>query len=245
MGDLLATTTGNQLSTLEAKITAATDLLKPASDDAIASALIKLAGAGLPFPTGIEPSNAARVYQFALRGVSLEALKRTVMRIVQGDVERAREFIPTPPALAALVKAEGRELWMDRERLLLTADSLRAGEQREPASEESKSRVRAMVRQVQDNAAAIREEAKDEFYNKPEDELNRIFRNKVDPPPTPPGAGKFDDQRWFAQQEEIGNGKENFGSVGDAEALPAGDADGCGNGDSGDDSPFGFEDGGD
>lgn len=244
MGDLLTTTTSNQLSTLDQKISSATDLLIPASEDAIASAIIKLASCGLPFPTGIDPTNAARVYQFALRGVAREAIKRVVVRIVQGDVPTVREFLPAPPALAALCKAEARELWTDRERLLATKEALEfkpAGGQK---TEEAKAKVRAMVQAVKDQAAADRSADKDAFYNKPEDELNRIFRNKVFPPDEP-AAGKWDDDAWHSQQRKNENGEENIGSQGlDQGELPGGPEE-RGERHEGDGSVYGFEGGSD
>lgn len=244
MGEL-QTTTGNQPLTLAEKISAANDKLRPASDDAIASAIIKLAGAGLAFPAGIEPSGAARVYQFALRGVSLEALKRSVMRIVQGEIESVRNFIPTPPALASIVKAEARELWADRERLMLTAESIKLSGGREPASEESKARIRELNRQVQERARELREAEKFALYDKPEDELNRIFKNKVDPPEAqPPAAGKWSDEAWFQQQKEMENGEETERVQGAYRGDDPGNADGRGDNPEVSGSVFGFEDGG-
>lgn len=242
MGDQLATTASSQLSTLDQKISSATDLLISASEDAIASAIIKLAGCGLPFPTGIDPNNAARVYQFALRGVSREAIKRVVMRIVQGDVPTVREFLPAPPALAALCKAEARELWTDRERLLATKEAMEFRPSGGQKTEEEKANVRAMVRAVKERAKANRDEAKDEFYNKPEDELNRIFRNKVFPPDEP-AAGKWDDDAWYSQQRNDENGEENIRSQGLDQGNLSGEPDERRERHESDGSVYGFEGG--
>lgn len=203
----LTTTGGNQLSTLSDKISAVNDLLTPASDNSIASAVIKLAGIGLPFPPGLDPEKAALVYQFALRGVAHEAIKRVVLKITQGEVPSVMKFLPAPPELAALCKAEAREIWTDRERLIALKEAMEFKRPGGLRTEEEKARVRAMVDQVKRNAAALRDEVKDEFYNKPEDELNRIFRNKVDPP-AEPSAGKFNDEEWFSQHKENENGEK-------------------------------------
>lgn len=217
--------------------------LRPASEDAIASAIIKLAGSGLAFPPGLRADGAAKVYGFALRGVSIEALKRTVIRIVQGEIPTVRDFLPTPPALAALVKSEAREIWMDRERLISIKDALefkRPGNQR---TEEEKARVAAMVEQVKASAAANRDAEKNAFFDKPEAELNRLFRNKEFPPePPPPGAGKWDDDRWFQQQKENENGKEAIRHEGATFPHASGEPDGRGDRDEGGGSLFGFED---
>lgn len=247
MGELQTTTaTANQLSTLNEKISIANERLRPVSDDGIASAIIKLAGAGLSFPPSIRSDGAARVYQFALRGVSVEGLRRTIVKIVQGEHPQVRDFLPTPPALAAMVKAEERELWADRERLLSTKDAMEFKRPGGAKTDEEKARVRAMVEGVKAHAAAIREDHRDQLYKgKTEDELNRMFRNKVFPPEAPPPAsGKWDDDRWFQQQEENGNGKEGIGIQGAAGGDVPGDADGPDDGSEVGGTVFGFEDGG-
>lgn len=241
MGNL-QTTTGNQLSTLEDKISAVNELLRPASDDAIASAVIKLSGAGLPFTTGIDPANAARVYQFALRGVSIAAIKRTVQKIVQGEVPTVREFLPAPPALAALCKAEAREIWMDRERLIATKEALEFKRPGGTKTPEAKARVRAMAA---DFVASVKQAKEQNFalYQRSEDELNRMFMNKVFPP-SEPQTEKWDDLKWHQQQEEMDNGKENSGDENSAVPDASGEPDGRGDDRQGVEGVFGFEDGG-
>lgn len=244
MGELQEMT-GNQLSILDDQITAVNDALRPASDDAIAAAIIKLAGAGLAFPTGIKPEGAARVYQFALRGISIAALKSTVIKIIQGEYPNSQEFIPKPPMLAAYARAAARELWNDRERLISIKEAREFKLPNRQRSEEEIARVRALVEQVKAAAVANREAEKSAFYDKPEAELNRIFMNKVDPPePPPPGAGKWDDDRWFSQQKENENGKETVRHESEDRADASGEPDGRGNGDEGGGGIFGFEDGG-
>lgn len=222
--------------TLDEKISAVTKLLSHASDDAISSAMIKLAGAGLAFPPGIDPTNAAKVYKFALRGVPLEALKRVVVRIVQGEIEGVSNFLPTAPALAALVKAEARGLFADRERLMAIRNEQQLRLPAPVRTEEAKARVREAVQGVKDRALALRIERREHLYDKPEEDLNRLFRNKLPPEPKPP-AGKWSDQKWFQQQEENGNGENPKSSFehddnGQDRGGPEGQSE----------RPFGFED---
>ena len=124
------------------------DMLAPASVETVASRLLSLKGSGLEFPPGIDPQRAGEIYAFAMRGVSGEGLKRACIRIIQGDVaDIGFQFIPTPPRLAVLARAETDVIRRDRERIVLALESMAPQRGPEP-SEESKARVRAMVERV-------------------------------------------------------------------------------------------------
>ena len=240
------TTSGNGSLTLDQKISAVNELLQPVSADLIASTLIRMRNAGLDFAPGLDARRAADIYTFAMRGVCREGFKRASARIIQGTAGEVSGFIPKPPSFAALARSESAELWRERDRLMLTAESLSLGRDREPKSEEAKAKVRAMVAMVKAQADAIREDHRDLLYRgKSEDELNRIFRNKVDPPSEPPGGVKFDDDRWFEQHKENENGKENYRDEDPYRADDAGEPDGPGDGPKSIGSLYGFEGGGD
>lgn len=157
MGEL-QTTAGNLPSTLNRELSEVTERLQPASHDGIAAAILKLHRAGLSYPPGVDPVKAGDIYAFALKGVALEAIKRAMTKIIQGEIPGVRDFIPTPPALAAIVKAEASELWRHRERLLLALDSVKAGGPGAEATPEAKARVRALVAGVRAAAADVREQ---------------------------------------------------------------------------------------
>lgn len=113
--------------------------------------------AGLAWPPGIDGKTAARVYGFALKGLPGEALKRTVTRIIRGEVETITTFMPTPPQLAVMVRMEARPLLDARARARETIESLTVNHAeivRDPASV---ARVRDLVRKVKDEAADVRE----------------------------------------------------------------------------------------
>lgn len=142
---------------MKAEISSLTEQLQPASDDAVTARILSLHNAGLAWPPGIDGKSAARVYGFALKGLPGEALKRTVTRIIRGEVEEIKSFMPTPPQLAVMVRMEARPLLDARARARETIESLtanRAGTVRDPASV---ARVRDLVRKVKDDAAEVRE----------------------------------------------------------------------------------------
>ena len=145
MGDLQTTTGNNLPSTLNQRLSEVTEQLQPASGDAVASAVLKMARAGLAYPPGLDATRAGDIYGFACKGVSIEALKLATMKVIQGEVpDINRNFIPTPPAFAAIVKGEARVLWQDRERILASLDAISQNKP-VPPSEESRARVRAML----------------------------------------------------------------------------------------------------
>ena len=244
--ELTHTTTDNRSLTLEQKISAVTELLQPVSHDLIGATLLRMQQAGMAFSAGFDPRGAQSVYAFAMRGVCREGFKRAASRIMQGTAGEASGFIPKPPVFAALARSESAELWRERDRLLLTQESLALSKPREPATEESKAKVRALVAMVRQQADAIREDHRDLLYRgKSEEELNRLFRNKVDPPATEPHGGKFSDEEWFSQHKEDENGKENYRDENPYRPDDAGEPDGPGDGPKSIGSLYDFEGGGD
>lgn len=201
MGEL-STTTINLHSSLIDQLTAVNEKLKPASPDGIASKLLKLKRAGLNYPPGLDPSSAASIYNFALKDLPNEALSLVCIRILQGEIKGVKDFIPTPPALAALTREQAGFMWRDRERIKLALESMSAGDY-VPPSDDAKSRVRAMVQAVKDEAERIKQEEAGPQYS--EAELNRMYRNKTDPPPRPPEDGGY--FRAMQDQEENENGE--------------------------------------
>ena len=185
MGQELTT---NALSTLSQQLTKATDLLAPASEDGIAANILRLHRAGLAYPPGIDQQKAGQIYAFALKRIPIEALKRAVAKIVQGGIpDISRDFIPTPPRLAAICRAEALALYQDRDRLALTIESMRMNVP-PPKSEEEKARVRAMVESVKADADRVRDENRIGALT--DAQLDKLFRNKQfgvsDAPPADP-----------------------------------------------------------
>ena len=141
MASDLTETTASRSLTLEEKISSVTELLQPVSADLVAATLLRMQNAGLDYAGGMDPRGAKDFYVFAMRGVCREGFKRAATRIMQGTAPEVSGFIPKPPAFAALARSESAELWRERDRLMLTAESLSLGKDREPKSEEAKAKV--------------------------------------------------------------------------------------------------------
>lgn len=125
-----------------------------------------MARAGLSYPPGLDAKRAGDIYGFACKGQPIEAIKRAVMKVVQGLVPNiSRDFIPTPPSFAAIVREEARDLWADRDRLLLTSESMRPNAPRRPTPDEIE-RVRAMNAAFQAKAAEFRAQQRAEFQER-------------------------------------------------------------------------------
>ena len=142
---------------MTSEISSLTEQLQPASDDAIAARIQSLRNSGLSWPQGLDGKAAASVYVFALKGLPGEALKRTVTKIIQGEVAGITSFMPTPPQLAVMVRMEARPLVDARARARETLESLTAPVAQTVRDPASVARVRALVRKVKDDAADMRE----------------------------------------------------------------------------------------
>jgi len=130
---------------LERQITAATEKLRPTGDDGVAKALRTLQTGGLSLSASIAAKDMNTVYSYALSGLSNEALTTVCKKLVRGeyDIER-KAFIPLPPELAAMVRAEQRVFSEDLSRLRGMSESIKLAKP-EPKNEAMKARIRALV----------------------------------------------------------------------------------------------------
>lgn len=131
------------------ELTALTERLAPAGDDAILRSLNAMQTAGMTMPPTIEPRKVVAVYHYALSGVPASGLSAATQKLIRGDYAANPNVllgtIPKPPVLAALAKAEALGLRADlaRKREMVAALTPRpADDQRSPAS---RIRVRALV----------------------------------------------------------------------------------------------------
>lgn len=149
-----------QLSTLSQEITALTNRLAPASEDAVTVALGSLQTAGLTIPASIEPGNVMRVYRFALEGVPTCGLKIATKKLLRGDYAGNPDIllgmVPKPPVLAALAKLEARTAREDLARKRDLVETLTHKVPEIDRSPEVMARVRARVAEVRSAAAAER-----------------------------------------------------------------------------------------
>ena len=131
------------LSTLHNEITDLQRKLSPAGDETVAKALSTLRTAGLRAPEGIPAAEINKVYSFALSGLAGYALNKTIRRIIQGEIEGITAFIPTPPELAKLTRAEQAKITEDLIRARKIAEALSPPE-RQMLSPEAKARMKAL-----------------------------------------------------------------------------------------------------
>lgn len=236
------TTTDNQLSILTTRLSDLTEMLRPASADAVASAVLKMARSGLAYPAGIDARRAGDIYAFACRNIAVEAIKRGVVKVISGEIDGiSRSFIPTPAELAHICRREHAAMSSDMADVRLRIDSIRKPDAREPITDASRARTRQLVEQVHAMAQAVREEYRSPLYKRSDEELNRIFGNKLPPGEKPPASGKWSDEEWWKQQEEKENGEKAIGHEGSDHVDEADQPDGRGDGDSGNGSVFGFD----
>lgn len=142
----LTATTASQLSTLAEKISAASDRLKPASEDMIAATLIRLEGTGMTYAPSVK--NARKAYAFALKNIPAEAFRAVTQKLVQGEYQRFKvDQIPIPAELAGLCREEARKLIDDAARLREAYDTM-ASTSRRSIPEDERERVRARIAHI-------------------------------------------------------------------------------------------------
>lgn len=106
-----------QLSTLSREIGDLTERLQPADGQMIAKHLLSLRKAGMAIPNGMKPEDLEAVYAYALSDVPAFGLRRAVEKIIKGEYPIKYGFMPLPPELAAMARAEARVLREDLARL--------------------------------------------------------------------------------------------------------------------------------
>jgi hypothetical protein len=122
-----------ETSILSQEIGALQAQLAPADDGQIAKYLLSMRRAGMVLPLGIRPEDLEPVYGFALSGTPAAALKRVVEKLIRGEYQLERGFIPRPPELAELARTEVRHQ---------RADLLRLTEKQRALQELSQARAR-------------------------------------------------------------------------------------------------------
>lgn len=147
-----------QLSTLNREITALTERLSPAREDAVLRSLDAMQAAGMTIPTGIDPRKLDAVYGYALDGVPNCGLSIATRKLIKGDYAGNPDIllgmIPKPPILAALAKLEARTAREDLARKREIAAALSPKEQPIDNSPEIMARVRAKANEFRRQHAA-------------------------------------------------------------------------------------------
>lgn len=150
--------TYNRHSTLSLEITALTERLAPAGDDAILRSLDVMQTAGMTMPQGIDPRKLLPVYQYALCGVPACGLSAATQKLIRGDYATNANVllgtIPKPPVLAALAKSEAAVTRAELARRRDLAEALNPMQPETRRSPEIRERVRVRLRQFRAEHAA-------------------------------------------------------------------------------------------
>lgn len=157
MNTLPATT---QLSTLSQEIGELTEKLAPPTSEMIAANLLSMRRVGMAYSKGIEPEMIETVYSYALRDVPAVGLQEATKKILKGEYNIEYGFIPKPPELAAMARAEAKEERDKRAGLIekqRTLQDLSSYRSRKP-DQGTKERIRDMLGRFRAETAAARVE---------------------------------------------------------------------------------------
>lgn len=100
----------------------------------------------MTLPDGVKPEDLEAVYGYALSDVPAFGLKRAVEKLIKGEYDIRRGYIPKPPELAAMARAEAKVIRDDLTRLReKRATLLDLQKKPQPVSQDSLDRVRAML----------------------------------------------------------------------------------------------------
>lgn len=135
-----------QISTLSREIGALTEKLAPAGSDTIARYLLSMRKAGMAIPAGMKPDDLEATYGYALADVPAYGLHRAVEKLLKGEYEIERGFIPRPPELAAMARLEAKVIREDLARLRERERTLKdLSEKPCEVDEASRARVKALL----------------------------------------------------------------------------------------------------
>lgn len=184
------------LSTLNQQIAALNEKLVPVTGDHVARGIRSLLAAGLSLPSGMQADKAPEIYGYALAGVPAYGLQVAISKIIRGEYDINRAFVPSAPELAAIARAEARVIREDKVRLTERASAMTIPKA-EPVSEAGKQKIKSLLRGFRAKHSAAKSvssvpqepmsDAKAEYYQKIMElrdapEMNRehaMFRNHI------------------------------------------------------------------
>ena len=176
------------LSTLTRQIGALTEQLQPVTDDTIAKALRMMMGVGLSLPATIDPASAVDAYAVALEGIGREGVERAAKRVIRGEYDIHKGFVPTAPEFAALARKEARTIGEDLARLRESQATLEdATRPRAPSNPEMIARIKQMNRDYQHRHQAEKSREDRSGANAPIDDERRARLEKILAAPERPG----------------------------------------------------------
>lgn len=130
---------------------------------------------------GMKPEDLETVYGYALSDVPAIGLKRAVEKIIKGEYNIEHGFIPRPPELAAMARAEAKAIRDDLTRLREKERTLRdLQEQPPPVSEEARARVRSILKKFRADHEAYRAEQRGNVVHEPMSEEKAEYWRKIE-----------------------------------------------------------------
>lgn len=122
-----------------------TEKLAPVTEDHVAKGIRSLLAAGLALPSGMQADRAPEIFAYALSGSPAFGVQKAVSKIIRGEYDINRGFVPTPPELAAMARAEARILREDKLRLMDKLETIEVTQrQPEPRNEAMLARIHAL-----------------------------------------------------------------------------------------------------
>lgn len=162
------------------QIGALTDQLQPVTDETIAKALRMMMGVGLSLPATIDPANAVDAYAIALEGIGREGVERAAKRVIRGEYDIHKGFVPTAPEFAALARKEARTIGDDLARLRESQATLEdASRPREPSNPAMIARIKEMNRNFQHQHQASKDRTDRSGAHAPIDDERRARLEKI------------------------------------------------------------------
>lgn len=163
------------------EIGALTAKLAPAEPASIASYLLSMRKAGLALPHGMKPEDLEAVYGYALSDVPACGLKRAVEKIIKGEYDIERAFIPRPPELAAIARAESKSFRDDLTRLRLKESTIKDLQSKpQPISEDAKARVRSLLGRYRAETQAYKEQQRGYLAPEPMSDEKAEYWRKIE-----------------------------------------------------------------
>jgi len=164
---------------LDREISAATERLQPTGSEGVAKALRTLLTGGLSLSSSIAAKDMNTVYSYALSGLSNEALVIVCKKLVRGEYDIDRKaFIPLPPEMSAMVRAEQRIISEDlaRARAKLEAVTTPKPADRSP---EAIERVRKLRQSFLATHKAEKEKAHPQAVEPAMDEERQAYFDRI------------------------------------------------------------------
>lgn len=154
------------IMTLNRQIGDLTNQLEPVTNEQVMKGVKSLLTAGLSLPSAMFAAGedgkedevrmkAPEIYAFALAGIPRVGFHRAIQKIIRGEYEISKAFVPTAPELAAISRLEAKPLREDLTRLKERMAALEPPKH-QPISKEGRAKVRALLKDFRQKNAERR-----------------------------------------------------------------------------------------